>query len=115
MKDTTMTIRIEDDLRARLNEAAALAHRPAAQIIRDLIRDFVAAAPRPALSEADLMQRRDAVDFARGCVELEGGYTCHEFNELMEQFARGEIEMEVIHKFNELHPENLPVENPFKK
>jgi predicted transcriptional regulator len=36
-----MTIRIEEDLRARFAEVAKQLHRPAAQVVRDSMRDFV--------------------------------------------------------------------------
>ena len=36
-----MTIRIEEDLRAQFSEVAEQLHRPAAQVVRDLMRNFV--------------------------------------------------------------------------
>jgi hypothetical protein len=41
VKTAFITIRIEEDLRARFSEVAEQLHRPAAQVVRDLMRNFV--------------------------------------------------------------------------
>ena len=41
-KEVTMTIRLEPDLRASFSEAAEFDHRPAAQVLRDFMRDYCA-------------------------------------------------------------------------
>jgi len=93
MKTSTFNIRIETDLRDAFNRAAEAIHRPAAQVARDLIRDFVAKS-KPKLSATELLERREAVDFSRGNSELEGFSAGPEFDTLSERYAAGEIEME---------------------
>lgn len=41
LKDTKMTLRIEPELHQAFNEAAKRLHRPAAQVIRELMRQYV--------------------------------------------------------------------------
>ncbi|HGA2320453.1 TPA: hypothetical protein ACIRVE_005069 [Pseudomonas putida] len=42
-KETTMTIRIEPDLKDDFQTATKANHKPAAQILRDFMREYVAA------------------------------------------------------------------------
>ena len=41
-KESQMTIRIEPELRAQFTEAASLDHRPASQVLRELMRSYIA-------------------------------------------------------------------------
>jgi hypothetical protein len=52
------------------------------------------ASVRPALSATELLTRRQAVDFARANVELEGFRSSPEFEALAERYATGEISLE---------------------
>ncbi|GHT95236.1 hypothetical protein AGMMS49545_17850 [Betaproteobacteria bacterium] len=53
-----MNLRIDEDLREKFTAAAERNHRPAAQVLRDLMRDYVAqndaVATFPRISEAVL-------------------------------------------------------------
>jgi hypothetical protein len=49
---------------------------------------------KPALSATELLARRQAVDFARANVELEGFKSSPEFEALAERYAAGEISLE---------------------
>ncbi|GHT95709.1 hypothetical protein AGMMS49545_19130 [Betaproteobacteria bacterium] len=76
MKTSTMNLRIEEDLREKFTAAAERNHRPAAQVLRDLMRDYVAqndaVAAFPRISETEQAKRQRAVDIARANVGLEG-------------------------------------------
>ncbi|MDR3054851.1 MAG: antitoxin VbhA family protein [Zoogloeaceae bacterium] len=75
MKTSTMNLRIEEDLREQFTAVAERNHRPAAQIIRDLMRDYIAqndAVAASDISEAERAKRQRAVDIARANVGLEG-------------------------------------------
>jgi hypothetical protein len=41
-KESQMTIRIEPELRAQFTEAALQDHRPASQVLRELMRSYIA-------------------------------------------------------------------------
>jgi hypothetical protein len=41
-KESQMTIRIEPELRAQFAEAALQDHRPASQVLRELMRSYIA-------------------------------------------------------------------------
>jgi len=71
-KEVQMTLRIEPELRAAFSDAAALEDRPAAQVLRELMRAYIAQVRergyRPAndvISAAERRRREDAVNFAR--------------------------------------------------
>lgn len=80
MKAVQMTFRIEPDLRARLIEAAGSEHRPAAQVLRELMRAYVSQAQARAAgasatgtaAAAERLRREDAVNFAHASVGLGG-------------------------------------------
>ena len=76
MKEVQMTFRIEPDLRARFTEAAGSEHRPAAQVLRELMRAYVSQTQARAgggnAAAAERLRREDAVNFARASVGLEG-------------------------------------------
>lgn len=40
-KEAVFTMKVESDLRSAFHAAAADAHRPASQIVRDLMRDYI--------------------------------------------------------------------------
>lgn len=80
MKEVQMTFRIEPDLRASFTEAAGSEQRPAAQVLRELMRAYVsqararagAALATGSAAAAERLRREDAVNFARASVGLEG-------------------------------------------
>jgi predicted DNA-binding protein len=111
MKDVTLTIRIEEPLRDQFADAAAKTGRPVSQVVRELIRQFVASSytsPSP-LSDLELAERRMAVDFARANVELEGFRMPPDFVDELEQLARGEIDITDIHRETESRFSHLRV------
>lgn len=80
MKEDQMTFRVESELRTSFTEAAELEHRPAAQVLRELMRSYIkqtrehmtGAAANDLISVAERQRRSDAVNFARASVGLEG-------------------------------------------
>jgi len=100
-KDVLMTIRIEPELRAEFNDAALQAHRPAAQVLRDLMRNYVSESRRRSsipgtdntMSPAERRRREKAVAFARGSVSLEGFTPSVSEEALARQFIDGAIEL----------------------
>jgi len=78
-KEVQMTLRIEPELRAAFVSATALEDRPAAQVLREFMRAYIAQVRerghRPAsdiISAAERRRRENAVNFARSSVGLEG-------------------------------------------
>jgi len=78
-KEAQMTLRIEPELRAAFSDAAALEDRPAAQVLRELMRAYIAQVSErdhrtasDVISAAEHRRRENAVNFARSSVGLEG-------------------------------------------
>ena len=78
-KDVQMTFRVEPDLRAEFSNAALLADRPAAQVLREFMRAYVNDARErganpadDAISPGERRRREDAASFALASVGLEG-------------------------------------------
>ncbi|WP_236610814.1 antitoxin VbhA family protein [Verminephrobacter aporrectodeae] len=99
-KEVQMTFRIEPELRAEFSNAALLEDRPAAQVLRELMRAYViearARANRPvndAISPAESRRREQAVNFARASVGLEGFKPSAEAEAGARQFIKGEIQL----------------------
>jgi predicted transcriptional regulator len=62
-KDTVFTVKIESDLRAAFIAEAEAVHRPASQLVRDFMRDFIA--ERRAAREHDGWFRRQVEEGVR--------------------------------------------------
>jgi hypothetical protein len=97
-KEVTMTIRVEPDLRASFSAAAEHEHRPAAQVLRDLMREYVEQArtrtpARPSISAAERKRRVEAVNYARSSVALEGFTLSKADEKHAQRFIGGEIEL----------------------
>jgi predicted transcriptional regulator len=58
-KEVQMSIKMESELRDRFMSVAASTHRPAAQIVRELMRAFIA---RQELPNADTIKAIEAVE-----------------------------------------------------
>lgn len=58
-KDVQMSIKMEPELRDRFMAAAAGRHRPAAQIIRDLMRLYIADSETPNALTAETLRKSD--------------------------------------------------------
>lgn len=97
-KEVQMTFRVEPELRSEFADAALLENRPAAQVLRELMRAYVQQSrERPgvpanaAISAAERRRREAAVNFARASIGLEG-FTPSEAAEAgARQFIRGDI------------------------
>ena len=99
-KEVQMTIRIEPELRAEFTEAASKSHRPAAQVLRELMRAYVTqvsqerlAPANDALSLAERRRREDAVAFARSSVSLEGFQPSEPAEVHARRFISGDIQL----------------------
>ncbi len=58
-KEVQMSIKMESELRDEFMAAAATMHRPAAQIVRDLMRGFLARQETPNTKTISAMQAAD--------------------------------------------------------
>lgn len=97
-KEVTMTIRVEPDLRSSFSEAVALEHRPAAQVLRDFMREYVERSclrvpAHPRISAAERRRREDAVNYARSSVGLEGFRLSTADEKHAQRFINGEIDL----------------------
>ena len=100
MKETTMTFRLDHELRDDFTEAVKEVDQPAASVLRTLMRDYVArsrSATRAdvpaALSEDEQRRRADAVAFAGASIGLEGFTIAPEVREHADRFIRGAIDL----------------------
>jgi len=97
-KEVQMTFRVEPQLRAAFTEAALRQDRPAAQVLRELMRTYINQArehgthpANDAVSLTESRQRVQALDFARTSVGLEGFKPHKADAELSRQYLAGEI------------------------
>jgi len=99
-KEAIMTVRLEADLHAAFMRAAARAHRPAAQIVRDFMREHVqrenATESLSRLDETERRQREEAVNYARASVQLEGFEVPEAYSKEAERFIRGEMDFSAL-------------------
>ena len=103
MKEVQMTFRVEPELRSSFTAAAELDCRPAAQVLRELMRAYVSQTRertvKPAndiISAVERQRRENAVNFARASVGLEGFKVTDEYAALTQRFINGEIEFAVL-------------------
>lgn len=97
LKDEQMIIRVPSELKSEFQLAAQVADRPAAQILREFMRDFVAKnrTPNvPATTGSTAEERKAAMNFGRASVALEGFSVSSEDQAQQERWVRGEITME---------------------
>jgi len=97
-KETTMTIRLEPELRAQFTRVAESEHRPAAQLLRDLMRGYVEQfrAHKPRISAAERKRREEAFNYARASVGLEGFDVPDAYSKEAERFIRGEMDFSAL-------------------
>lgn len=97
IKDEQMIFRVPRDLKAEFQQAANSIERPAAQVLREFMRTFVArinqAEPTRPIDTTPA-QRQAAVDFGRASVALEGLAISPQAEALQQQFVRGDISIE---------------------
>ncbi|MBT2786751.1 MULTISPECIES: antitoxin VbhA family protein [unclassified Halomonas] len=91
-----MTFRVEPDLRTSFRDAAESEHRPAAQVLRELMRDYVeqARARTSTISPAERKRREEAVNYGRASVGLEGLKLSEADERHAQRFINGEIELD---------------------
>jgi len=99
-KEVQMTLRIEPELRAAFGEAAALEDRPAAQVLRELMRAYIAQVrergyhpANDAISAVERRRREDAASFALASVGLEGFTPSKDALEQTRRHINGEISL----------------------
>ena len=71
-KDSVFTLKLEPDLHAAFKQAAEATHRPASQVVRELMRDFIEQQKEKAVYEAYLEKK---VSAARQSVDAKSGKT----------------------------------------
>lgn len=103
MKETQMTFRIDPKLRAAFSAAAESQYRPAAQVLRDLMRDYVVRTEQPQtiapkISQAERKRREIAFNYARASVGLEGLKVTEEYQAEVKRFINGDIDFSELTK-----------------
>ena len=107
MKETTMSFRVEQALREEFHDAAKLTDQPAANVLRQLMRQYVARArdasargelPIVQLPEEEQQRRANAVAFASASVALEGFAVSPDVQRHADRFIRGEIDLPALTK-----------------
>jgi len=95
-----MTFQVEPELRADFTDAALLEDRPAAQVLREFMRDYVVQmrdrrqrAANGGISAEERQRREEAARFAIDCVGLEGLEVSEEAQKQMRRHVNGEIEL----------------------
>lgn len=98
-QETTMTFRLDANLRKQFMTIAENMDMPAAQILRALMRSFIQRNKRagmPSISAQEKEERKKAVEFAQASVALEG-YTIGDNEKYHAQrFISGEIDLETF-------------------
>jgi|GEM_PF-831608 hypothetical protein len=93
--DTNMTIRCNIQLREAFHAAAEKVDRPAAQIIREFMRDFVQKNTYE-ISPEEKARRAEIVAFAKANLELEGETISPELLDAAMMYANGQISLEAF-------------------
>ncbi|MDQ1919324.1 antitoxin VbhA family protein [Massilia pseudoviolaceinigra] len=100
MKEVQFTILLEAELCDSFAEAAKTEGRPADQIVREFMRDYVSrvrerdtVAVKEVISASERKRRQDAVTFAMASVGLEGFKHSKEDEERAQRFIAGEIDL----------------------
>ncbi|MDQ1829250.1 antitoxin VbhA family protein [Massilia scottii] len=100
MKEVQFTILVEPELCDSFAEAARMEERPADQIVREFMRDYVSrarernpVAVKEVISASERKRRQDAVTFATASVGLEGFKHSKEDQEHAQRFIMGEIDL----------------------
>jgi predicted DNA-binding protein len=96
-----MTIQVESELQERFNEAAEAERRPAAQVIRELMRNYVQhvrehACDGDAVDARERERRQEGFDAAVASVTLEGLPVPAAYKSEAARFIRGEIDFAAL-------------------
>lgn len=97
MGTANLTIRIEPELRDEFNEAAETECRPAVQVLRELMRNYIRQPKTvevhiPTISPEERALREKSIRYGRASVELEGFKTPEYAKKIYQQYINGEIE-----------------------
>jgi len=99
-KDVQMTFRVEEELRSDFINATAMEHVPAAQVLREFMRTYVAEVSKrrsrtmsDSISATERLNRQDAVDFGFASVALEGFTPSKEVQVKARRFVDGELDV----------------------
>ncbi|MGN7964219.1 antitoxin VbhA family protein [Brucella sp. 22210] len=100
-KEASMTIRIESQLRQSFNEATELERRPAAQVMRELMYDYVErvrskAAGVRRIDAHESAARRADIEAGIASVSLEGFAVPDAYRAEADRFIRGELTFEKL-------------------
>lgn len=100
-KESSMTFRVEPQLRQQFNAAAEADHRPAAQLLREFMRSYVDRVQHKTDSarEIDTREsdgRRADFEAAVASVALEGFSVPADYKAEAERFIRGEIGFDAL-------------------
>lgn len=95
-KETTLTIRVDADLRERFAMATAHADRPASQVLREFMRAYVDRMPiappaAPIVPPEERARREDAVRRGFANTELEGYVIPQATKDQARRYINGEI------------------------
>ena len=115
-KEVQMTFRVESELRGDFTDAAELDHRPAAQVLRELMRAYVNEArerqqrvpANDAISAAERRRREDATSFAFASVSLEGFKPSKQALAQTRRHINGEI---LLSELIQMKPDTEPARN----
>lgn len=102
-KEVQMTFRIERELRTEFIDVAWQEHRPAGQVLRELMRSYVIQSrersispANDSISAAERRRREDAASFALANVRLEGFQPSKQSLEKVRRHIDGEIPLTEI-------------------
>lgn len=95
MAAANMTFRVDTNLRDEFFAVANTQHVPASQILRELMRGYVAK-NKPVISEVERRARSEAVRGAIASTGLEGLTAGSYFLAASQRFVNGEITMEEL-------------------
>lgn len=96
-KEVQMTFRVEPELRDAFAEATALVDRPAAQVLRELMRGYVAHSREPVtIDAAEGRLRAAAISAGIASVALEGFTVPTAYRDEADRFVRGEIDFSAL-------------------
>lgn len=96
-KETTMTFRLDVNLRKQFMDIAENMNMPAAQILRALMRNFIQRNSNVninSISEEEKEERTKAVNFAHASICLEGYSLSKKEMDHAQRFICGEIDLE---------------------
>ena len=97
-QETSMTFRLDVDLRRQFMDTAGKMNMPAAQILRVLMQSFIQRNQKGSthISAAEQEEKRKAVEFAHTSVTLEGYPVPDNEKRHAQRYISGEIDLETF-------------------